>query len=220
MHIPHAYEMDSRQVRSFVVKNPFGHLITESLSGLRVTATPFIFETDADLEMTLVGHIAGRNRQALEMSENMKAVALLTGPDAYVSPRWYRVKPDLPTWNYVAVQIRGVLIPVDDLKERQNILARTITCMERGRAEPWSMDEATSGHVERLLPHIRAFRLRIERMEGARKLSQNKPLEERLNVIGGLQQTGEAGALCIASLMQRDAEREKAETMEATHANR
>lgn len=204
MHIPDAYAMDVEEVRAHLSENPFGHLVTFGASGLRATGTPFIFETDAADEMRLVGHMAARNRQASDLESGMAALALLAGPDAYVSPRWYRVKPDLPTWNYVAVQLRGTLEPIDDEPGRRAVLERTATVMERGRPDPWSLDEADQNRVGQLLPHIRAFRLTLERLEGARKMSQNKPFAERRNVIAGLLESDRSGPLAVAALMARD----------------
>lgn len=201
MHIPPAYAVAEHELREELARRPFGHLVTCGASGLRTTATPFIFETDAGGERYLVGHIAGRNGQASDLVSGMSALAVFGGPQAYVSPRWYREKPDLPTWNYVGIQVHGTLEPIDDEPGKRRVLSRTAEVMERHRAEPWSLEEADPERVATLLPHIRAFRFAIERLEGAHKLSQNKPPVERLNVIRGLLESGEPDALAVAKLM-------------------
>lgn len=200
MHVPPAYAPAPARLRAWIVAHPFAQVVTSGPAGPLATATPLVFETDDPGETRLVGHIARRNPQAATLAG--PALAIFSGPDAYVSPRSYLGKPDLPTWNYVAVQARGPLTPLDDVADARAVLARAIHVMERRRRDPWSMAEADPARVAALSPHIRAFRLRIERVEGAMKLSQTKPPGERTNVIAALAADGAAE---VAALMREEA---------------
>ena len=199
LYVPPAFAAPAGALRGWIARRPFAQLVTFSAQGLQATATPLVFASDAADEAFLLGHIAGRNPQAKVLDG--PALALFRGPDAYVSPRWYPGGADLPTWNYVAVQVHGVLEPLDGESGRRQVLARTISVMERDRPTPWSLDEAQPERVTALLPHIRAFRLRIDRIEGVEKLSQNRPEPARLALMAALQGTGDTGAAEVAALM-------------------
>lgn len=202
MHVPPAYAADAGALRAWIAARPFAQLVGTGPAGLLSTATPLIFAGDGPDESVsvLVGHMARRNPHAAWLDG--PALAIFAGPNAYVSPRWYLEGPDLPTWNYVGVQVRGSVQALDGDAEARAVLERTIAVMERQRPDPWRLDEADPTRVAALLPHIRAFRFRVERMEGAMKLSQNKPGTERQNVIAGLEASGMPGSAEVAALMR------------------
>lgn len=68
---------------------------------------PMVFDADDDPDGTLRGHLARPNPQWRDPSPTTDALAILDGPDAYVSPTWYETKRrtgrDVPTGNHVAV---------------------------------------------------------------------------------------------------------------------
>lgn len=203
MHVPAHFAAPEAQVRAMVATDPFGHLVTCGQDGPAATATPFVFETDAEDEVRLLGHIAARNPQAATISDGMAALAIFTGPQCYISPRLFLEQPELPTWDYTACQLRGTLCPIDDDEGKLEVLARTAATMEHG-ANPWTLAEADPARVARLLPHIRGFRLTIARFDGARRLNQNKTRSERLNILAGLLDSKADGAMRIASLIAED----------------
>ena len=107
----------------------------------------------------------------------------------------------MPTWNYVQAHVRGVLEPIDDPEGQLAVLHRTAEVLERKGEPPWSLDQAPEGRVDFLLPYIRSFRIRIEKIEGVTKLSQGHPAEDRVRVIQGLLAEGDEGAAEIARMM-------------------
>ena len=42
---------------------------------------------------------------------------IFEGPHGYVSPSWYETRPNVPTWNYVAIHVHGTLRAVEDADE-------------------------------------------------------------------------------------------------------
>lgn len=203
MHVPAHFAASEAQIRAQVMADPFGQLVTCGAVGPAATATPLVFETEAEDEIRLLGHMAARNPQAATLREGMTALALFTGPQCYVSPRMFLEQSELPTWDYTACQLRGTLCPIDDDAGKLTVLARTAATMERN-ANPWTLAEADAARVTRLLPHIRGFRLTISHFEGARRLNQNKPRSERLNILAGLTNSKADGAMRIAALMAED----------------
>lgn len=200
MHVPPHFGASEVQIRAQITAEPFGQLVTCDSAGLAATATPFLFESDAPDEMRLLGHMANRNPQAATLRDGMPGLALFMGPQCYISPRLFLESPELPTWNYIACQLRGTLTPIDDDAGKLAVLARTAEVMER-QGNPWSLAEADMARVTRLLPHIRAFRLTVTRFEGARRLNQNKPPSERNNIMTGLFDSGAGDSYRIAGLM-------------------
>jgi transcriptional regulator len=174
MFVPPLYRAEDPA--GIVERHPFALLVTPAEQGAHATSTPLFFERDGD-EATLVGHVARRNPHALALAAGQPALAVFWGPHAYVSSRWYQAKPEVPTWNYLQAQARGVLEPIDDAEGQLEILRRTARVLERRGEPPWTLDQAPAGRVEFLLPMIRSFRIRIESLEGATKLSQGHPAE-------------------------------------------
>ncbi|MDV6330954.1 FMN-binding negative transcriptional regulator [Asticcacaulis sp. 201] len=161
---------------------PFATLILPNLSA---TTTAIVFETD-DSTRTLIGHMAGRNPQAKAMHTGDKVLTIFTGPHAYISPRWYVEKPEVPTWNYIAAHVRGTLEVIEDDAGQTEVLRRTIEVAEGGFDDPWTIDMAAEGRVAFLLPKIRSFRIHIDTIEGTTKLSQTHPEGDRHRIIAGL----------------------------------
>lgn len=201
MYVPAHYA--ARDARALMRQYPFANVVTGGVTGLFATSTPLVFETEGDDESRLLGHVALRNAHAAQLTHPQPALAIFNGPNAYISPRWYVDKPQVPTWNYLAVQVRGELEPILDLEGTLAVLQRTITLMERAADDPWQLRHAPEGMTERLLPRIRAFRIRIGSVEAAAKISQAHPAADRLRVIRGLLSESDADGRELARIMAR-----------------
>jgi transcriptional regulator len=143
---------------------------------------------------------------------------MFSGPHAYVSARWYPSARQVPTWNYVAVHATGTPRILDDparvfgllralMAEHEGALPEAARALGKG---PRELADIPFAHLDKLLRGIVAFELPIERIEGKRKLSQNKKAAERRALIAGLRATRGAEATAIAEAMQAtlDAEAE------------
>jgi len=204
MFVPAAYSAGDRSaLRALIRRHPFALLTTAGASGLWATSLPLVFETDDPGDDRLIGHLARRNGHAAALDDAAHVLATFSGPNAYVSSRWYQDRPEVPTWNYVAVQVRATLTPVDDDEGLYAILDRTMQVAEGGRLDLGGLPE---GRSATLLPYIRGFRLTITAIDGTTKLSQTHPPADRLRIIRGLLAEGDEGGRAIARLMaQRDA---------------
>lgn len=181
--------------------HPFALLTTvDPDGGVHATHTPIFFERE-DSEAVLVGHLARRNPHAAALESGQRALVVFTGPHAYISARWYREKPQVPTWDYVAAHVRGRLDPIDDDAEQLAILALTAQRLEPETA-PWTLADAPPGRIDLLLPMIRSFRITVDRIQGVTKLSQTHPPPDRARIVEQLRQNVEGVAIArlIASL--------------------
>lgn len=181
----------------------FGILTVNGPEGPLAAHVPFLLSGDdgfADL------HLARSN--PIVRAGGLPAPALLAvaGPDAYVSPDFYgphvEVPDQVPTWNYVAVHLRGVLEPLPEAELRPHVDA--LSAEHEGRIAgktPWTSDKMTEGAMSRMLRMILPFRLRILAVDGTWKLNQNKPPEVRARASAALAKGNEA-ARAIAVLMR------------------
>jgi len=165
-------------------------LVTHTGSGFWTSILPMLFSPADGSAGTLRGHLARGNPQWRQIEPATPAIAIWTGPDAYVSPAWYEEKrltgKVVPTWNYVTVVVHGTLSTVPDPEWLVAHVRRLVERHEAGRPEPWSLDDAPAGYIETQARAIVGLELRVERIEAKRKLSQNRSAEDVDGVIAAL----------------------------------
>jgi transcriptional regulator len=131
------------------------------------------------------------------------------GPQDYVTPSWYATKREtgkvVPTWNYATVHAWGrPHVMNDDAWLRRQIEDLTVS-RERDRAEPWKVDDAPAEFVTAQMRGIVGVEIVISRIEGKWKMSQNRPPADRLGVIAGFREAGEAGEAIADLVAERGA---------------
>ena len=184
---------------AFVRARGFGVLAVNAEAGPLLAHVPFLVSEDgasADLHLVRSNPIA--------RLDDGPAVIVVSGPDGYVSPDWYGMDDQVPTWNYVAVHLRGRLERLPDAAMR-DMLDRQSAAYEARLApkRPWTADKMSDGVLDRMMRQIVPFRLRVERVEATWKLNQNKPDAARLAAATTMAEAGigqETGAL--AGLMR------------------
>ncbi len=151
----------------------------------------FLVPEEGERWGTLYGHLARANPHWRALgAPGARALAVLPGPEAYVSPDLYPSKREhgrvVPTWNYVAVHAAGPVEAFDDPARLRWVVERLTGRQEAGRAVPWAVSDAPEEYVRAQLRAIVGVALRIETLEGKRKLSQNRPEADRAGVLTGL----------------------------------
>jgi len=150
------------------------------------------------------GHIARANPH-WKLGDG-KALLVLAGAEAYVTPAWYPSKAEhgktVPTWNYEAVHISGQVEWFDD-GERLEAVLRDLSALHEGdRPEPWAISDAPRQYIDALKRGIVGVALHAERIEAKRKLSQNKSEADFAGVAEGLAASEDAQEREIAALMR------------------
>ena len=203
MHPNPAFRASPRdQNLAFVRARGFGILTVNGDQGPLAAHIPFHLSDDAT---TADLHLA-RSNPIVRAGLPAPALLAVSGPDAYVSPDWYgphdQVPDQVPTWNYVAVHLRGVLepLPEDALRLHVDALSEEHEGRIVGKV-PWTSAKMTEGAMPRMMRMILPFRLRITAVDGTWKLNQNKPEAVRASAAAALSQ-GDPGAQAIAALMQ------------------
>jgi transcriptional regulator len=193
------------ELHAFMERNSFATLVTRHVDGrMAASHVPLLLERDGSEHGHLLGHVARGNDQWRDVMG--EALAIFTGPHAYVSPRWYEADQVVPTWNYVAVHAYGPLEIISDRTEFLLLLRRLIDTYEAGIENPWTLERSGEA-VDKLLVGIVGFRIPITRIEGKWKLSQNHPVERQKKVIAALETQAGEDAQEIAELMRKNLER-------------
>lgn len=197
MHPNAAFRHDDRELLEALIDEiGFGMVFATTPDGPRVVHTPLLYTGDGAVQF----HVARGNALARYL-DGMTALALVNGPDGYVSPRWYEDQQQVPTWNYVALELEGRVRRMDaeglyallhDLSERQE--ERVIA------GERWNMDKMPPDKMRGMMAGIVGFELEIAAWRPTFKLSQNKSAEERERAAAGLEAQG---SRAIAELMRR-----------------
>ena len=180
----------------------FGVLTVNGPEGPLAAHIPFHLSDDAT---TADLHLA-RSNPIVRAGLPMPALLAVVGPDAYVSPDWYGpqdlVPDQVPTWNYVAVHLRGVLeaLPEEALRPHVDALSAEHERRITGKA-PWTSAKMTEAAMPRMMRMILPFRLRVTDVDGTWKLNQTKTPQIRARAAAALAE-GDAGARAIAALMR------------------
>lgn len=172
--------------RSLIDTVGFGTIFLQTPAGPRV-AHSALLSTQSD---KLQFHLARGNALTSHLDGN-KALVIVNGPDGYVSARWYADANQVPTWNYIAVELEGPVRELDDaelFQQLENLSDHHEAKVEGG--QPWTMDKMSPRHRDGLMRAIVGFEMEIETRRETVKLSQNKALEERERVIAGLERQG------------------------------
>ena len=192
-------------LQDFIGRNPLATLVTLSSSGLIANHVPLLLDADPAPHGKLIGHLARANNQWRDFDERVEALAIFTGPQAYVSPSWYATKAEtgkvVPTWNYAAVHAYGALRVIDDAGWLRNLVGRLTDRHEGTRSQPWKVEDAPAVYIQSQLKGIIGIELTVQRFEGKWKLSQNRPERDRQGTVRGLDETGDADAAALAKMM-------------------
>ena len=204
MYAPRPFaETDRERLHALVSAHGFATLVSLLDGEPFATHVPLLLDAARGPLGTLLGHMARSNPHWRAFDGATPALAIFHGPHAYVSPRWYRAPDQVPTWNYVVVHAAGVPRVVEDAAAVRALLGRMAAQYEARAEAPWSLAGLPERVADGLQRAIVAFELPIERLEGKRKLSQNKAPADRAGVLAGLRAEGDAASLAVAAEMER-----------------
>jgi transcriptional regulator len=205
MYVPPAFREDDLATLHATMRGArLASLVTATDEGLVATPLPLLLAPEEGPYGTLYGHLARANPQ-WKLPPTGDAMALFMGPDAYVSPSWYPSKLEhgkvVPTWNYIAVHAHGPAEFFEDADRLLGVVTRLTDLHERSRAEPWAVTDAPEAFVRGQLRGIVGLRMPITRIEGKRKMSQNRSATDRAGVAAGLAESDRASDRAVAALI-------------------
>jgi len=206
MYTPRSFAIDDlQQMQQHMLDTRLAMVVTHGAQGLQASHLPLLLRPDQGPNGTLYGHFARANPQWKELQEGAEALVIFAGADAYVSPGFYPGKAEhgkvVPTWNYVAVHAYGTAQVITDAEPLLDLVSALTDRHEAGRAQPWKVADAPADYIDGMLKAIVGFALPIQRLEGKRKLSQNRSSADMAGVREGLAASPDAQDHALAHLM-------------------
>lgn len=182
----HADADERAALEALIANIGFGMIFAETPDGPRVAHVPVFSTGDGALQF----HLAKGNALTKYITKK-PALCVINGPDAYVSPDWYGIDDQVPTWNYLALELEG---PVREM-EREGLIALidNVTAHHEAKLapkEPWHRDNMDDDKFEKMLNSIVGFEMEIMAWRPTAKFSQNKPAQARENAANALDAMG------------------------------
>lgn len=219
MYVPRHFSLsDMAKIGAFVAAAQAANLVTFDGTKPVSTLLPVIWDRPDSLAGAgpdgegepasygrLLGHIAIANEQWRTAMPGAQALAIVHGPQAYISPTWYEAKARhgrvVPTWNYEAVHLTGSVTFHQDAQWLRELVTRLTRLHEGGREHPWAVTDAPPEYIDGQLRAIVGVELAITAVEAKQKLSQNRSELDREGVIAGLRAEPGPGPAAIADRM-------------------
>ncbi|MBL8550376.1 MAG: FMN-binding negative transcriptional regulator [Hyphomonadaceae bacterium] len=177
-------------------------LVTNGAGGLVATHLPLVVQGEK-----LIGHVARANAHWREAP--CDALVILPGAETYVSPSWYETKQrtgrSVPTWNYETLHVSGRLTIYEEPERLRENVAALSARHETGRNPEWKLEDAPEDYVAGLLRGIVGVEIAIARVEGKRKLSQDKPEADFAGVVAALADSADPRDNAVAQAMTSEA---------------
>ncbi|MDB6063002.1 MAG: transcriptional regulator [Verrucomicrobiaceae bacterium] len=192
-------------LHSLIREYPLATIITQSSAGIVADHIPLHLRSDGSPFGTLVGHVA-RNNPLWKLA-GQEIFTIFHGPDCYISPSWwYATKQQtgkvVPTWNYVVVHAYGTLRAIDDsvwVRAQLEVLTHQ---HEQSLPTPWAVDDAPREFTDHIIGQIVGIEIKITRLQGKRKVSQNQPDENRTSVMAALRAANKSPEQAMANLVE------------------
>ena len=198
---PHFTETRPEVLVAHIERYDFALLTTHGAGGLVASHVPMLLQRRGEA-FVLQGHLARPNPQVADLAAGGDALAIFTGPHAYISPGWYQAGPAVPTWNYADVHAYGPIHAIEDAEWLSDLLARLSARHEAREAAPWQMSSLPEPFMRAMLNGIVGFELGVERLEGKFKLSQNRPAADRPRIVAALDRRDDPESHGVAALMR------------------
>ncbi len=199
MYLPRRFaETDLARLDGLFARDAFVTLVTNDADG-QPTAThlPVLYRRDGE-QIEIRGHWARPNPQARHTG---RALLIVHGPHAYISPTWYtRPEDRVPTWNYAVAHLQGRLETTDDIETMRAIVSELSAVYEGGLGTGWKPQH---GHPE-FEPELRGiigFRFVVESVQMKFKMNQHHDAADVRGAVAGLRAGGAPLQVEVADLM-------------------
>jgi transcriptional regulator len=175
---------DKAAALAFAARCPFASVAVNGEGGPVTALVPLFYDAG---KQCFLGHVARANPFWKAAKTEGVAAAIFRGPNAYISPSYYPSKAEhhkaVPTWNYMAAEIRGQITVAEDSANMAAFLAPLTDVMESGLKQPWKISDAPEDYIAKLSNAIVGFSLEAETITFVEKLSQNRPEADQRGVV-------------------------------------
>ena len=191
MYVPTHFAIKNPQdLHAIIREHPLGALVTIGPDGLDANHIPFEFDPAHGTLGLLTAHVARANPVWQQCKDGADVLVIFRGNESYISPNWYPSKHEthrqVPTWNYEVVHAHGRLRIMDDEKFIRGVVARLTREHEATEPRPWKMGDAPKDYMDDMVSKVVGIEIEIARLEGKRKLSQNRESRDIHNAVNEL----------------------------------
>lgn len=200
MYIPKYFQVTNvDEIYNFIQQNAFGTIVTTEEGKPIATHLPLGFTKEGD-DYYITGHMAYANPQWKTFEgANENVLVMYQGPHAYISSSWYEHE-NVPTWNYQAVHVYGTAHIMSEQELEEDLIALLQKYEHhREQAVLW---ETLSPQTKKQIKGIVGFKIKIEEVQAAYKLSQNRNEEDYDRIIDKLNEEDDVHAHQIAEVMK------------------
>jgi transcriptional regulator len=202
MYVPKVFKTDDAEAIGFLKERAFGVLVVEGADGPTGVQVPFLTLEHDDGSVSLELHVAHANPIHEVIGESCRVLLVCQGPDGYISPDWYGVADQVPTWAYRAVHVSGIahVLPEHEIR---GVVDRLSAHFEARFApkKPWTSDKTAPEKLAAMTRAIVAIGIAVEAIDGADKLNQHKGETSLRGAATGLAERPDAGSREIGLLM-------------------
>ena len=191
---PHFQPRTEADLIDLVENAPLAWLVAPDLSAMLL---PMRLVVEGGRLTALRGHMPRRIAERFRVQP--EALVLVAGPNAYISPSWFSNRVQAPTWASASASFRCSVRLIEDQQELRDGLADLVEAMEKGRADPWRLEEL-GDRYEPLASRIVAFRAEVEAARPAFRLGQDEDVQTFSEILTGLRADGNDD---VAALMER-----------------
>lgn len=185
----------------FARERGFGTLAVTASGAPLLSHVPFLLSDDGAFAEL---HLVRSNPIARACKTGLAARIAVQGPDSYISPDWYGIDDQVPTWNYVAVHLTGRLEPLPQAALRDVIDRQTALFEERLAPKPqWTSAKMPADLLERMMRTISPFILWIDDVDGTWKLNQNKVATARQSAAENVAAYGQGQEIAMLAALMR-----------------
>jgi transcriptional regulator len=207
MYIPRYFKVtNADEIWEFVQENSFGTMVTTKQGKPIATHLPLQLVKEGDTYY-ITGHVAYGNPQWRTFETCEDVLVMFQGPHAYISSSWYK-QENVPTWNYQAVHVYGTASILNEEELKQD-LTKLLQKYEKHRKNPVLWDKLSPEVLEKQLKGIIGFKIKVQEIQAANKLSQNRNEDDYQNIVSKLYEEKDLNSQQMAQLMERKVKKDK-----------
>jgi transcriptional regulator len=203
MYVHPAFKIDDAEAIEHMRQRGFGLLVLSTPEAPAASHVPFIVESQADGRHRIALHLARANKLHSYIGSGCKALLVCQGPDAYISPDWYGVPNQVPTWTYTSVHVTGTARLLSGTENLAHVNRLSAEFEQRLLPKkPWTSTKMDDARRSTLLKAIVSIVIDVDTIEAQKKLIQHKGETEHCGAIAGLRARDDAGSQAIATMIE------------------
>ncbi len=203
MYVHPAFRIGLAEALPILRERAFGQLVVPTPEAPLAVHVPFLIEEAGPERLRLELHVARANPIHTHVGDGCRCLVICQTDDAYISPDWYGIENQVPTWTYVAVHLTGTAIIMADDRKLDHVDRLSAQFESRlAPKPPWTSGKMDAQKRRAMLAAIVAISVDVDRVEAQKKLLQHKTEAARRGAIQGLGGTGDARSLGIAALIE------------------